>query len=165
MSKAYIDYEKKQIIGRSGTVYRILPEMLSGGRAPEWEIRGALLGFRTDFETIYRGITEAINALLYGKDSVVGNSYAAIEKLKAIQKGLLHYQENARAPVIEFISLVTLYDGEDTAQHTEEQIRKKYEDWADIPVVDFILLASKLIPKFHEYYKERLEAAASEGSL
>lgn len=154
--KAHIDYEKQHIVGKTGKIYRIMPEMLSTARAPEYEIQGALLGFNTNFESIYKTIIEVKEVLLRGKDNAQGNTYVAVQKLDQIIEGLYRFQDSKRPQVIELLSLICIADGEDVGIHSEQQIREKYEEWAEIPIVDFIVLASRLIPGFKEYYKEAL---------
>jgi hypothetical protein len=143
-----IDFEKRIIKGKSGTIYKILPEKLSVGRAAEFEIRSTLLGFNLDFETIFKKISKAVKIL---EDSTsFGGLIDAHNELKEIQSGLIKFQENKRPQVIEFCSLFCLKEGEDTSNHNEDVIREKYEDWAHIDHNDFFLLCANVIPSFKE---------------
>lgn len=143
-----IDFEKRIIKGKSGKIYKILPEKLSSGRAAEFEIRSALLGFNTDFETIFKKIRKAKN-VLSGSTSF-GGIIEAHNELEQIEQGLLKFQENKRPAVIEFVSLFCLLDNEDTSTHDEDIIRNKYDDWSNIPIQDFFLLCANVIPSFRE---------------
>lgn len=156
MTKPHIDLEKMQIVGESGTIYKIIPEMLSAGRLPEYEIRGMTLGFRTDFDTVLRTINEVEEVLMRGKDNAQGNAVTAVNKLRGIKNGMIQYATNGRAAVIEFCSLVCIKEGENIGVHTEEQIRDKFNDWASIPAADFFYLAARLTPSFPEHYNAAL---------
>ena len=147
---AKIDWDKRQIIGKSGTIYKISPETLSSGRAPEFEIRSILLAYRTDFETLLTMINKATK--LMDSATAFGPMYEASAMLKDFQKGLINYQLNKRPAVIEFASLFCIKEGEDVGNHSEDIVREKYEDWRDIPEADFFLLCANVIPSFKENY-------------
>jgi len=151
-----IDIQKLTITGKSGKVYRIMPESISAARYAEYSLRSSLLAFKTDFETLFTSINKAIEHLRYGKENSIGNAMNAAALLENIQKGMLSFQENNRPAIIEFVSLFVISEGEDLSKHTEDQIREKYEDWSHIPIVDFFLLASQAIPKFRDYLIEIL---------
>ena len=150
--KTGIHLEERIIVGSSGTIYKIVPEALSTTRAPEYEIRGALLGMNTDFETLIKAIRSAKNVLIKGQDNAQGNAHTAIKILEGIDEGMINYQLNNRAAIVEFCSLVCIKEGEKLNVHTEEQIRDKYIDWGEIPILDFLDLAGRLIPGFREFY-------------
>ena len=158
-----IDFEKLTITGKSGKIYRILPKDISAGRFPEYEIRQITLAFNTDFNTVFKTINEVIDVLLKGKDNAQGNTYEAVTKLKNIQSGMVNFAENSRPAIIEFVSLFTIAEGEDVSKHTEEQIKAKYEDWANIPIDAFFLLAAKAIPQFRENLQSQLETHNKES--
>lgn len=145
-----IDIQKMIITGKSGRVYKIMPESISAARYSEYSLRSSLLAFKTDFETLFTSINKAIEHLRHGKENSIGNAMNAAALLENIQKGMMNFQENNRPAIIEFVSLFVIGDGEDVSKHSEDQIRVKYEDWAHIPIVDFFLLASHAIPKFKE---------------
>jgi len=63
---------------------------------------------------------------------------------------MVNYQLNKRSKIVEFVSLFTTEKDEDVSIHTEEQIRKKYDDWGHIPVADFFLLCANVIPSFKD---------------
>lgn len=154
MKKAYINFKESKIYGRSGTVYNIQPEMLSTGRAPEYEIRTATLGFVSDFKSIYTAINDAINILMRGKDNAQGNAHVAINKLQAITERLTKLQDVKRSSMVEFCSLFCIGPNEDVSTHDEETIRAKWEDWAEIPEKDFFLLATSVIDGYRDIYLE-----------
>lgn len=153
--KNKIDWENRKIYGHSGKEYKILPELLTAGRAAEFQIRGMVLGFNTDFETLLKLVHNAAKRLREG------NNYGAIAdtitELEQFKKGMLNYQENSRPAIVEFCSLFCIGEGENTGIHNEDIIREKYNDWREIPIQDFFLLSGQAIP----YFRERLAEAVS----
>ena len=145
-----IDLQKMIITGKSGKIYKIMPESISAARYSEYSLRSSLLAFKTDFETLFTSINKAIEHLRYGKENAIGNAMNAASLLENIQKGMINFQENNRPAIIEFVSLFTIAENEDVSKHSEDQIREKYEDWSHIAIVDFFLLVSQAIPKFKE---------------
>lgn len=158
--KAKIDWDNRQIIGKSGKVYRIMPEMLSTGRTPEFEIRAMTLSHKTDFETIIKLIDKSYNTLYnFGitKDEVkLGSLFDLLEDLKNFRNGLLNFQLNNRSALVEFCALFCISEDEDLGLFNEQIIREKYEDWSEIPEADFFLLSAKAIPYFKQRYLELL---------
>lgn len=143
-----IDFEKRTIRGKSGTIYKIMPEKLSVGRAAEFEIRSTLLGFSLDFETIFKKIAKA-KSVLSGAVSF-GGIIEAHNELEEIQRGLIRFQENKRPGIVEFCSIFCIKDKEDLSIHDEDIIREKFDDWAHIDINDFFLLCANVIPSFKE---------------
>lgn len=155
MSKANIDIENRKIIGESGKVYKISPETLSIGRAAEFQIRGILLGFKTDFETLLIMVDSSIKRLEGGK--TFGDIADTINELKSFRKGLIDYQLNTRPAIVEFCSLFCIGEGEEVGTHTEDVIREKYADWKTIPEQDFFFLCANVIPSFRESYLKAIK--------
>jgi hypothetical protein len=153
--KAKIDIENRKIIGHSGKVYKINPEGLSIGRAAEFQIRGILLGFKTDFETLLKMVDSSVKRLEGGK--TFGDIADTINELKSFRKGMLDYQLNTRPTIIEFCSLFCIGEGEDIGTHTEDVIREKYDEWKTIPDQDFFFLCANVIPHFRESYLKALK--------
>lgn len=152
MSKPQIDWEKRQITGKSGRIYKISPETLSAGRAAEFEIRSILLPYRTNFESVYKLNQKTIDALKnieIGKIKV-GLLMEIISELENLQKGLYNFQLNKRSAVVEFCGLFCNYEGEEIGEYNEEIIREKYEDWKEIPEQDFFFLCGQSIPYFKD---------------
>lgn len=143
-----IDFANRTIKGKSGKIYKILPEKLSAGRAAEFEIRSALLGLNLNFETLFTKIQNAKRKL--SVSTSFGGIIDAHAELEEIERGLLRFQENKRPAIIEFCSLFCLEDGEDTSTHDEDIIRAKYEEWGAIDIADFFLLCANVIPYFKE---------------
>lgn len=150
--KAKIDWEKRQIIGRSGKVYRIAPETLSTGRTPEFEIRSIALAYRTDFETLLKLIRKVKGVLRDGR--TFGEVADALNLLEKFEQGMINFQLNNRSELVEFCSLFCIGENEDVGVHTEDIIIEKYEDWREIPEVDFFLLCTKAISSFRQRYLE-----------
>lgn len=153
-----IDYEKRIITGKSGKIYRIVPEIISAGRAPEFEIRSILLGYKTDFETLLKTINEIENILIKGPDNAQGNAHKALNKIDDFKKGLINFKLNNRSAIVEFASLYCIGEDEDVSNHSEDVIRYKFADWAHIPEVDFFLLSANAIKGFRESYLNALES-------
>jgi len=149
-----INWEQRTITGASGKIYKILPELISAGRAPEFEIRGMVLSYRTNLDTLAQLHQDVKTILTKGEDNMAGNIHKVLNKLDDFDKGILHYLENKRNALIEFASLFCIADGEDVGVHTEDQIREKYNDLKHIPDADFFFLCQKAIPSFAKRYLE-----------
>jgi hypothetical protein len=153
--KSKIDFENRVIYGRSGKIYKILPEMLTIGRAAEFEIRSILIGYKTDFETLLKLISNVETRLRNG--NTWGTISDVINDLKDFKQGLINYQLNSRPAIVEFMSLFCIGDGEDTGIHSEEIIREKFEDWREISEQDFFLLCANVIPSFRSNYLQAVK--------
>lgn len=153
-----IDFENRTITGKSGKVYKIVPELISSGRAPEFEIRSILLGYKTDFETLMKMMNEVETILTKGTDNAQGNAHKALVKIADFKKGLINFQLNNRSAIVEFASLYCIAEGEDVSTHNEDIIREKFKDWAHIPEVDFFFLSANAIRGFRESYLKYSES-------
>lgn len=168
MAKAHIDWEKRQITGKSGKIYKISPETITAGRAAEFEIRSILLPYRVNFETIFKLNAKTIDILRgieIGKIKV-GALMEIIQEYENLQKGLYDFQLAKRSTIVEFCGLFCNYEGEDVGNYNEDIIREKYEDWKEIPEVDFFLLCAQAIPYFRDYLrtiKEEIENSPQTG--
>ncbi len=148
--KKGIDFDKRVIHGKSGKIYKIMPEDISVGRWAEFEIRGWTLAYNTDFETLYKMFESVEDHIMNGKHNAQGNAHNALKEIQEFKNGMVNYQLNKRSKIVEFVSLFTTEKDEDVSIHTEEQIRKKYDDWGHIPVADFFLLCANVIPSFKD---------------
>ncbi|MFO0201560.1 MAG: hypothetical protein ACK528_00355, partial [Alphaproteobacteria bacterium] len=90
----YIDFDKRKIIGKSGTVYKIAPEDISVGRWAEFEIRSITLAYNTDFETLLNTFRGVKDDLMNGKNNAQGNAHHALRKIEDFEKGMVDYQMN-----------------------------------------------------------------------
>jgi hypothetical protein len=151
---AKIDLEKRQIIGSSGKVYKISPETLSSARTPEFEIRSALLAYRTNLEELFKLLAKVKKGLKEGR--TFGDVADAILDIERYENGLMTFHETQRTPLIEFCALFCIYEGEEVGQFNENIIAEKWEDWKEIPDYDFFLLSLNVIPFFKERYLEAL---------
>ena len=149
-----IEWNNRTITGISGKVYKIQPELISAGRAPEFEIRGMVLAYRTNLDTLAKLHNEIRITLTKGEDNMAGNIHKVLTKIEDFDKGILHYLENKRNALLEFASLFCIGEGEEVGIHTEDQIREKYNDWKHIPDADFFFLCQKAIPSFAKRYLE-----------
>jgi hypothetical protein len=159
-----IDWNNRIITGSSGKVYKIQPELISAGRAPEFEIRGMVLGYRTNLDTLAALHSNVKLTLIKGEDNMAGNIHKVLNLLDDFDKGILHYLENKRNALLEFASLFCIAEGEDVGIHNEEIIRDKYNDWKHIPDQDFFFLCQKAIPSFAKRYLET-EKAVNQKSV
>jgi len=152
--KAKIDIENMVIIGRSGKKYTISPESLSIGRAAEFQIRGATLAFKTDFETLLLMVDNSLKRLEKGQ--TFGDIAETIFELRQFKNGMIDFQLNQRPAIVEFCSLFCIGEGEDVGKHNEEFVREKWDDWRDIPEQDFFFLSANVIPSFRSNYLKML---------
>jgi hypothetical protein len=152
---AKIDFENRQIIGKSGKVYKISPETLSSARTPEFEIRSSLLAYRTNLEELFKLLAKVKKGLKEGR--TFGDVADAIHDIERYENGLLTFHETGRTPLIEFCALFCIAEGEDISKFNEDIIREKWEDWNEITDYDFFLLSLNVIPSFKKKYLEALE--------
>jgi len=157
-----ISWEKREIIGKSGKVYKIVPESLSAGRTAEFEIRAMLLAYRTDFETLLKLLKKVKAALRDGR--TFGEVHDALTDMDKFEEGMVNFQLNGRSELVEFCSLFCIADGEDVGVFTQEQIIDKWNDWKHIPEADFFLLCAKAIPSFKEKFLEILKVTGQSPS-
>lgn len=164
MSK--IDWEKRIIIGKSGTVYKILPEKISVGRWPKYELWSTLISTRMDMDTFIKTLNSILTKV--NKAQTFGDMITPYMELTDLRNGIVKYQETGRPQLVEFAALFcfkTDYNGniiEDIGDITEDVIREKYNDWKEIDMNDFFLLVSRHIPMFQENYRLELERAKGE---
>ena len=159
MSK--IDWEKRIIIGKSGTVYKILPEKISVGRWPKYELWSTLISTRMDMDTFIKTLNSVINRV--NKAQSFGDMIQPYTELTDLRNGIVKYNETGRPQLVEFAALFCLKcdkEGnviEDVGEITEDVIREKYNDWKEIDMNDFFLLVSRHIPSFQENYRLEVE--------
>jgi hypothetical protein len=151
---AKIDFDKRQIIGKSGKIYKISPETLSSARTPEFEIRSALLAYRTNLEELFKLFAKVKKGLREGR--TFGDIADSLTEIERFEQGLLTFHETKRTPLIEFCALFCIYEGEEIGQFNENIIAEKWEDWSEIPDYDFFLLSLNVIPSFKQRYLEAL---------
>ena len=164
MSK--IDWENRLIIGKSGTKYKILPEKISVGRWPKYELWSTLISTRMDMDTFIKTLNGIITRV--EKAATFGDMISPYTDLKDMRNGIVKYQETGRPQLVEFAALFCFKTDssgniiEDIGDITEDVIREKYNDWKEIDMNDFFLLVSRHIPSFQENYKLELERAKGE---
>jgi len=163
-----IDWENRVIIGKSGTKYKILPEKISVGRWPKYELWSALIATRLDMDTFVRTLNEILRKV--EKAQTFGDMIAPYSELRDLRSGIVRYAETGRPQLVEFAALFCLKTNkegeviEDIGDITEDIIREKYNDWKEIDMNDFFLLVSRHIPKFQENYKAEVERQRNEGN-
>ena len=138
-----IDWENRIIIGKSGTKYKILPEKISVGRWPKYELWSTLIATRMDMDTFVKTLNGIITKV--HKAQTFGDMIAPYSELTDMRNGIVRYAETGRPQLIEFASLFCLRvdkEGnivEDIGEITEDVIREKYNDWKEIDMNDFFL--------------------------
>ena len=156
-----IDWENRIIIGKSGTKYKILPEKISVGRWPKYELWSTLIATRMDMDTFVKTLNGIITKV--HKAQTFGDMIAPYSELTDMRNGIVRYAETGRPQLIEFASLFCLRvdkEGnivEDIGEITEDVIREKYNDWKEIDMNDFFLLVSRHIPQFQQNYRLEVE--------
>lgn len=146
-----IDWEKRTITGKSGKIYKIEPEKIKAGRWPEFEIQSLMLAFGSDFKTFYTSLIDVRKKLTEIK--VIGDVIGVDKKIENLLAGVATYTERPEPKIIKFCSLFCNAENEDTSQYNENIAKEKFEDWKDIPIESFFLLASEVIPLFKEIYQ------------
>lgn len=146
-----VNWEKREITGISGTIYRIEPSNISVGRFAEYEVLSLMLGFNSDFKTFYTTLNEISHEL--GQVKILGDVINLKEKVNQLIAAVGNYVENSAPKIIRFCSLFCNEAGEDVSTFTNEQVKKKFDDWAHLPIADFFLLGSSVIPYLQEAYK------------
>jgi len=158
-----IDWENRVIIGKSGTIYKVLPEKISVGRWPKYELWGTLLATRMDLETFLKTIDSVTLRIKKSRTLEFGDIIQSYNELDAFRAGIKKYAETGRSQLSEFAALFcfkTDKDGninEDVGVLTEDMIREKHNDWIEIPHPDFFLFVFKHIPSFQENLRIELE--------
>lgn len=166
MSK--IDWENRLIIGKSGTKYKILPEKISVGRWPKYELWSTLIATRMDMDTFVKTLNGIITKV--SKAQTFGDMIQPYSDLTDLRNGIVKYHETGRPQLVEFAALFCLKidkEGniiEDIGEITEDVIRDKYNDWKEIDMNDFFLLVSRHIPSFQENYRTEIERQKGESN-
>jgi len=149
-----INYELKQFTGISGKVYKIEADTISTKRFREYEILSLMLAFGSDFKTFYDSLVEISKSM--GELNLNKITFNDIEKLKIKTQNLIagigNYTQTSEPKIIRFCALFCNTEGEDISLFTDEMIKAKYDDWGNIPISDFFLLVSELIPEFRNVY-------------
>ena len=159
MSK--IDWEKRIIIGKSGTVYKIMVNKVSLGRWPKMEFWGTLVTARMDSDTFIKTGLEIKSKIR--KVETLGQLVDIYILFENFFGNILRYNETGRSQLSEYVSLFafkTDKNGEilgDVGDIDEDTIRENHNDWKEIPYEDFFFLAIRHIPNWQENYRKELE--------
>lgn len=156
-----VNWENKTITGKSGTIYHIEPDRISVGRFAEYEILSLMLAFNSDFKTFYTDLTNIHRKL--NEIVKLGDAIELSDDIKKLLAGIGNYTENSAPKIIRFCALFCNETDEDRSTFPNEVIKKKYDDWADIPINDFFLLASEVIPYFRDAYRIENKAVYTES--
>ena len=146
-----INWEQRTITGISGKIYKIEPEKISTKRFREYEILSLMLAFGSDFKTFYTTLTDIIKQI-EGMTSI-GQIFAILYKLKNLVAGIGNYTSNSEPKIIRFCALFCNLKNEDVTKFENDMITAKYEDWGNIPIQDFFLLAIEVTPSLIESYR------------
>jgi len=155
MKKSIVDWENRMIHGKSGKIYHIAPEKIASKLWAQYQIRGSLLGLNTSLESILLRIKGAIDHLRTGEENAQGNASNAIIELESIKKGFKDFKDNEYNAVLEFLSIFCKSEGEPMDKNDESIIRRKYEDWSEIPQADLFFLSQMSIPSYSKHLKEQ----------
>lgn len=146
-----INWEQRTITGISGKIYKIEPEKISTKRFREYEILSLMLAFSSDFKTFYTTLTDIIKQI-EGLTNI-GQIFAILSKLKNLVAGIGNYTQNSEPKIIRFCALFCNEESEDVTKFENDMIKAKFDDWGNIPISDFFLLVSELIPSFKKSYQ------------
>ena len=146
-----INWEQRTITGKSGKIYKIEPEKISTKRFREYEILSLMLAFSSDFKTFYTTLTEIIKQI-EGLTNI-GQIFVILSKLKNLVAGIGNYTQNSEPKIIRFCALFCNEENEDVTKFENDMIKDKFDDWGHIPISDFFLLVSELIPSFKKSYQ------------
>lgn len=143
------DFEKGELIGKSGRVYKV-DKSIAVGRWPEylkWE------------QLFYFGMTASESF------RILGEVFELLNKSKPAQAAVLIDKVREKVALIAdrkkessfmLVALVLNYDGEDTSKFIESDINAKIEDWGEYDSNDFFQFAANLVPQFINDYNEIL---------
>ena len=92
-----IDWENRVIIGKSGTKYKILPEKISVGRWPKYELWSALIATRLDMDTFVRTLNEILRKV--EKAQTFGDMIAPYSELRDLRSGIVRYAGNRQTAI------------------------------------------------------------------
>jgi hypothetical protein len=150
--KAKIDFKAGTITGSSGKIYKISPERLSTARFPHWEIHTSLLAFNMSYQQIadvFVRIRNEMSGPLTGQAiaNVINECDTRLDMIKE------HPNPDHIPRVVTFCSLFCITEDEDLTRFDDSIVKAKYDDWKEIPILDFFLLYSKQIPKFETDYQ------------
>ena len=153
-----INWNDRTIKGKSGKIYRIEPENISAGRWAEFEIQQLQLAYSMDFKHIHDHIATILNSLKNGNNLLKAHA-DAISGLEKMHFAISNYTDLPLPSIIKFCSLFCNYEGEEVGKYDPVDVRKKFDDWTNIPIQDFFLLAAQVIPSFQDVYKGFQEVA------
>ena len=150
-----INWEQRTITGISGKIYKIEPEKISTKRFKEYEILSLMLAFSSDFKTYYTTLIEIRKELgeLKFNSLTIDTFNKPINKVDRLIAGIGNYTSNSEPKIIRFCALFCNLENEDVTKFENDMITSKYEDWGNIPIQDFFLLAIEVTPSFRESYR------------
>lgn len=140
-----IDFNKRQITGKSGKLYNISPEGLPVARWNEFLLQGSTLAWNADFSTLLNSWKQVLKLATDGNNILKNLSEIVTIARKAVS-GIADFANNQPPKVIKYAALFCNTEEEDLAVYDEQLIRTKYEDWKHIPIKDFFLLSSEVTP-------------------
>lgn len=157
-----IDWDQRKITGKSGKVYTIAPERVSVARWHEFLLQGSTLAFNSDFETLYKSYGDIEASLTSGNDILAGIN-KSVNIARQAREGLKEFVNNTPPKLIKFASIFCISEGEDISIYDEPLIKRKYEDWKHIPMSDFFLLSSQVMPYLKEALQKSFPIKKGEG--
>lgn len=155
--KSYIDFDNRIIVGKSGMIYNISPEKVASKLWAEYQLRGALLGFNLSLESLVTRLNKSIDYLRNGKQNAQGNTANSLVEQESILDGIRRYKENDENGVLEFLSIFCKSENEPVDLNDESIIRRKANDWSEIPQMDLFFLSQLSIKSYKENLQKQLE--------
>jgi len=133
-----IDFNAKELIGKTGTKYRIELDSISVGRYKQYEIKAMELGFGTN----YKGVFETLSAI--HKAATTGDStLAALHKITELAYGQMTKLKSGAEYKDEFIFCTLFINAEDEDRSVWDMnlAERKIADWVEYDARDFFLCA------------------------
>jgi hypothetical protein len=133
-----IDIEKKEIVGKSGTVYRIELGHVSVGRYQIYERAATTLMFGSEPGAIFKTFAE-----IYKTATTGDSTLAALHKITELSHGQMLKIKESSAIKDEFIfcSLFINAEDEDRSVWDINLAERKVADWSEYDPRDFFLLS------------------------
>jgi hypothetical protein len=162
---SYIDFEKRIIVGKKGTVYNIQPERISSKLWAEYQIRGALLGSGMSFENYAKGMVDINNHLRHGKENAQGNTANALTVLDQMIDSAERFKDSNYNEQVEFCSIFCKTENEPVDINDEATNKRKFDDWGEIPQPFFLTLIELSIIMYKKSSEALKERARKEVEL
>ncbi len=142
-----IDFEKKELIGKSGKTY-FIEEEVTVVRFQEFEKLQTHVGFGVDFSGVVNKLKDAYKKLNDSKPMDAGII------LHNLMNGIVHKIENRSHPIMELCALFVNEKDEDRGVVNKDEMKRKIDDWDQYSANDFFQLAFSLVKNLIPVYEE-----------